>query len=328
MGKRNRWRENRRREADRRLSAVLEANSRSDARPSAPECFADFTAEFRAKIASLRSYALRAPEDWRCRIRSRSLERRCIDLVRFTFARFRVAEHLERTWIEDIDDDFVDRITPAMRPQAPRWAGAPDLRRWHVVAAQGGSLHKLEARPHLSRQETHHLLAAPPEITSAKRAFWYAVARAQCDRVDVALRIARCKVTNYSIASTFWKEVARFFARYQLTVDAMDDLVDFLFAAKREDAVFTLRAARSRRCSAGWRNGTTSCVAARRSAEPGAAARCRTPSTTAEATPGARSGAFASSRPATSCSSRACACAIAWRATSRNACRATARSGR
>jgi len=245
MGKRNRLREDQRREAERRVSAVLEANSRVDARPCAPEFFADFEPELREKIALLRGYALREPEDWRCRIKSRSRERRFIDLVRFTFARFRVAGHLERTWIERIDDDFIDKVTPperqAMHPRAAHRTDAPDLRRWYVVAAQGGSLYKLEARPYLSKQETHHFLGAPQVIASARQAFWYAVARAQCDRADVALRIARCKVANYSIASTFWKDVARFFARNPFSLDRMNDLVDFLFVAKQEDAAFTLK---------------------------------------------------------------------------------------
>jgi PcfJ-like protein len=245
MGRRIRLREARRHEAELRVSAVLEANSRVDARLCAPERFADFKPEFRKKIAALRGYALREPEDWRCRIKSRSEERRLVDLVRFTFARFRVAAHLERTWIEGIDDDFVDKVAlpnrQAMHSQATHWTGAPDLRRWYVVAAQGGSLYKLEAGAYLSRQETHHFLTAPPEITSAKQAFWYAVARAQCDRVDVALKVARCKVASYSIASTFWKDVARFFARNPLSIDGMDDLVDFLFVAKHEDEAFTLK---------------------------------------------------------------------------------------
>jgi len=242
MGKRNRLREDQRREAERRVCAVLEASSRVDARPGAPERLADFKPEYREKIAMLRGYALRAPEDWRCRIKSRSHERRFIDLVRFTFARYRVAEHLERTWLEDIDDDFVDKITPPERPATlARRTDAPDLRRWYVVAAQGSSLYRFAARFYLSKQETHHFLTAPPDVGSARRAFWYAVARAQCDRADVALKVARCKVASYSIASTFWKDVARFFARHPLSIAGMDDLVDFLFTAKREDEAFTLK---------------------------------------------------------------------------------------
>src|SRR5438270_3411369 len=98
MGKRNRLREARRREAELRVSALLEANSRVDARPRAPDRFVDFKPEYRDKLEALRSHALRAPEDWHCRIKSRLEERRFTDLLRFTFARYSVAPHLERVW--------------------------------------------------------------------------------------------------------------------------------------------------------------------------------------------------------------------------------------
>ena len=240
MGKRNRLREARRREAELRVSAVLEENSRLDARSRAPARFIDFKPEDREKVEALRSHALRAPEDWRCRIKSRSEERRFIDFLRFTFARYRIASHLERVWLYPIEDEFVDRIVLPNR-QEMRRSGAPDLRRWYLVVAQGGSLYKQEARPYLSKQEIHHFLTAPPEIASTKHAFWYAVARAQVDNVDIARKVARCKVANYSIASTYWKEVARFFARNPFSIHEMDDLVDFLFAVKQQDQAFTLK---------------------------------------------------------------------------------------
>ena len=240
MGKRIRLREARRREAELRFGAVLEAHSRFEARPRASVCFIDFKSGYRERIEALRSHALRPPEDWRCRIKSRLEERRFIDLVRFTFARFHVAPHLERLWIDEVEDDFVDRVVLPNR-QTMRRPGAPDLHRWYLVAAQGGSLYKEEARLYLSKQETHHFLTAPPEITATKQAFWYAVARAQAGNVEVARKVARCKVANHSIASTYWKEVARFFARNPCSVTEMNDLADFLLAAKQEDPDFTLK---------------------------------------------------------------------------------------
>jgi hypothetical protein len=239
MGNRIRWHQ-----AGRRVSAVQEANSRSDARPRAPARFADFKPEYRRKIESLRSHALRVPEDWRCRIESQLEARRFIDLVRFTFARFRVARHLEELWLTPVEDDFTDRIFLPGQLRDPAWMhrfSPPDLRSWHLIAAQGGSLYRHTLHAWLSKQEAHHFLAAPPQMTSTKHAFWYAVARAQTEDTDVALSVARCKVASYSIASTWWKDVARYFARHPLSIDAMDDLVDFLFAAKRDDQAFTLK---------------------------------------------------------------------------------------
>jgi len=240
MGKQTRWREARRRETELSVGAVLKAHSRSDARPRAADCFGDFKPHYRDRIEALRSYALRPPEDWRCRIKSRLEERRFLDLVRFVFARYRVADHLERVWIEEVEDDFVDRLGPPDRA-ANRRPGSPDLRRWYLIAAQGGSLYKQEAGRYLTKQETHHFLTAPAEIGTTKRAFWYAVARAQTDRFDVAIKVARSKVGCYSIASSFWKEVARFLAHHSLAIHEMGDLADYLLAAKREDAGFTLK---------------------------------------------------------------------------------------
>src|SRR5215813_7483747 len=165
MGKKLRLREARRRIAERAVCSVLEAHSKRDVRPRAVERYGDFNAEYRDKIAALRTYALRAPEDWRCQIKSRSKDKRFIDLVRFAFARYRVAAHLERLWIEDFAGDFVDRLTPLDDDPAFRHNGAL-LRRWYVVAAQGGSLYKLHASPYLTKLETHHFLTAPDEVTS------------------------------------------------------------------------------------------------------------------------------------------------------------------
>ena len=240
MGKRTRWREAHRQEAELRICAVLEANSRRDARARAPERYSEFKYEYGCKIQALRSYALRAPEDWRCRIKSRSEERRFLDLVRFTFERYRVAAHLERAWFEDIENDFADSIDLPRRP-ATRPVGAPDLRRWYIAAAQGGSLYKQETSRYLTRQETHHFLTTPNAISSSKQALWYAIARPHTDSTAIACGIAYCKITNYSIGSTFWKEVAHFFARNPLPVHGMNDLVDFLYAAKQEDQSFDLK---------------------------------------------------------------------------------------
>ena len=131
--------------------------------------------------------------------------------------RFRRQDHRARSGL----------TTPRRRRAGPR--------RWYLIAAQGGSLYKQEAHPYLSKQECHHFLTAPDEIGSLRQAMWYAVARAQSDGKDAALKVARSKIADYSIASSWWKEVARFFARNPTAVHEIDDLVDFLFVAKQED---------------------------------------------------------------------------------------------
>src|SRR5262249_9301788 len=130
MGKKQRLREARRRDVERAVCAVLEAHSKRDVGPRAVERYDDFKPEYYDKIKSLRGYALRAPEGWRCRIKSRSEERRFIDLLRFSFARYRVAAHLEQAWIDEFTDDLVDRIGELPDAPATHWS-RPDLRRWY-----------------------------------------------------------------------------------------------------------------------------------------------------------------------------------------------------
>src|SRR5262245_34563645 len=137
MGKKLRRREARRQEAERALRAQLEAHSRIDVRARGVEHPDEFRDDYRDTLKVMRGYALRPPEDWRCRIKSRDEDKRLIDLVRFAFGRYRVAAHLENAWIDYFGDDFVDRVTPLPVDQPNR-----TMLRWYLVAAQGGSLYK------------------------------------------------------------------------------------------------------------------------------------------------------------------------------------------
>jgi hypothetical protein len=112
--------------------------------------------------------------------------------------------------------------------------------RWYVIAAQGGSLHKKVAHPYMSKLETHHFLIAPEQLT-ADRAIWFAIARAQSEDAGPARRIAQTRFCDYSVASSFWREAARFFARNPTTIEEMNDLIDFIAAARAGDETFALK---------------------------------------------------------------------------------------
>jgi len=231
MGKRNKLRHARQQQTERNVCAVLEAHSKRKIEPGAAERYGAFPADLRQRVEAYRVHALRRPEDWRCRIKSRSQERRFIDLVRFTFAKYPVPTHLESAWTHG-------DVAPMLR--ATQRADTPDLLHWYIVATQGGSLHKQAAHPHLSRLETHHFLAAPDGL-SAEQAFWYAIARAQNDDPSAAVRVAQTKLVEHSISDAFWRDVARFFARQPSTLAEMNDLIDFIRAAKAEDDGFALK---------------------------------------------------------------------------------------
>jgi PcfJ-like protein len=242
MGKRNKLRQARRRQAEQNVCAVLEAHSRRDSGRAAAVSYGDFAPEYRDKIETYRAFALRPPEAWRCRIKSRSQERRFIDLVRFTFARYPAPAHLEELWIRNGEPCFADDVRTCDQRAADRRpvAARPELLRWYIIATQGGSLHKQAAHPHLSRQETHHFLAVPAGLTT-DRAFWYAIARADGADVSAALRVAQTKLAEHSVGAAFWRDAARFFARQPTTLAEMNDLIDYLRAAKADDDGFTLK---------------------------------------------------------------------------------------
>jgi PcfJ-like protein len=229
MGKRTKSREAQRLAAEHTISARLQQRSRARHRPGFINSICEFGSDYRAKIETYRTYALRAPEQWRCGLRKRTPELRFLELVKFTFARYPIARHLENSWIAEPD--------VLERPNDPE---QPDFRLWYIVAAQGGSLYQHAARSYMTRIETHHFLNAPDGILTTRQAFWYAFARSQTGDPRVAFKIARTKITTYPVRSLFWTDVARYFARNPSPILEMNDLIDFFDAAKAEDATFGL----------------------------------------------------------------------------------------
>ena len=239
MGKKIKWREARRRASEEVVAARLRAHSRTESGPAFIGSYDQFTAFYQAKIEQYRGFALRMPEHWRCRLRSRSPEKRFVELVRFTFAKYPVARHLEDAWVADTHA-FADRVGVPARRNDDIFAG-PDFCRWYIDVAQGRSLYREAAHVFMSKLETHHFLNAPEDLGSSQRAFWYAYARAQTSDFHVAHRVARSKLAGFPAGIEFWKEVARYFARNPLSVLEMNDLIDFFDAAKAEDDGFSLR---------------------------------------------------------------------------------------
>ena len=229
MGKRTKLREAQRRAEEQALAAHLQRNCKARSGPAFITAYAEFDPSYRDKIETYRNYWLRSPNDWRCQLRVRCPELRFLELVRFTFARFPVAPHLENTWTGDV-------------PAAANLNDihSLDFRLWYIVAAQGGSLHKSAAHEFLSKTETHHFLTAPVDITDTRRAFWYAVARAETDHERLAVRVSKSKITALDIADAYWKDAARFFARQPAPLPEMNDLIDYLQAIRAVDGGFSL----------------------------------------------------------------------------------------
>jgi PcfJ-like protein len=250
MGKKIKLREAQQHAADEALCARLRARSRTEAAPAFILSYADFPPCYRAKIEPYCSLALRAPEQWRCRLRVRSPEKRFLDLVNFTFAKYRVAQHLEQAWTDELHTGAGEG-TGRILAGAEALERATDFCHWYILAAQGASLHREFTRHYLSRRETHYFLTAPDEVTSTVRAFWYAIAQATAGDSETAVRISRSKIAAFPVAWTFWRDAARYFARNPTSILEMNDLVDF-FQAAGETADFSLSLAAMRRRMENW----------------------------------------------------------------------------
>jgi hypothetical protein len=236
MGKRTKLREAQRHATEQAMAARLRAHSRPTSGPAFIVSYGDFPPAYRERIEPYRALAVRAPEAWRCRLRCRAPERRFLELVEFTFARYPVADHLKNAWIAAADAHHALAVVLDIARADDRH----DLRRWYIIAASGGSLYKEATHGYLTKLETHHFVSAPAEVSSTLRAFWYAIARAEGDE-PVACKVARSKLVAYPITSPFWREAARFLACHCIAVLEMNDLVDYLHVARLQDPRFSLK---------------------------------------------------------------------------------------
>jgi hypothetical protein len=173
-----------------------------------------------------RSAVLRNPAAWQPQLKTRDEARLRLAAVRYLFARYPVAEHLERVWVD----------SHGLEP------GEILLRkRWYIVAAGGGSLYKEGASAWLSRKEVHAFLNPLPNL-GFEGAFWQAIARSYSDDPAFALRIARSRIIQSPRAQLgLWREVVRFFCAHPTTVEEMDDLHDYLAYRRRRNRKFNLK---------------------------------------------------------------------------------------
>ena len=226
MGRRIRQREAQLAAADRRVEAHL---ARKAIVAAAPDDFYGLSSERQALIDRYRAYFVRSPRDWRCRIKSKSADKRFVELVKFTFAKYPTPAHLTEAW--------ANASTSSRSPTL----GGINLLEWWLAVAQGKSLYKTFANRLLSKLETHHFIAAPSGLDSAQ-ALLYAVARTHAAVPSDAVKVARTKLpARYPIANPFGREIAQYFARNPATIQEMDDLIDYLQAAKLDDHTFSLK---------------------------------------------------------------------------------------
>ncbi|MCO5159846.1 MAG: PcfJ domain-containing protein [Mesorhizobium sp.] len=228
----------RRQEAERQRNAAYEATLRRVF--AAPRPAPDFDNALKEAKAGLFDAVLRPAHEWRPKLKTRDPGRLRLAAARHLFARYPVPAHLERIWLEP---DGVEADEAMLR------------KRWYVAAARGDSLYKAGASQWLTRKEVHAFLNASGDL-SFEQAFWLAIAGSTTDDPAIASRIARSKISRTPRTELgFWREAARFFCANPATVEEIDDLCDFIVAARERDRGFSLKGrtlASLRRLSAEW----------------------------------------------------------------------------
>lgn len=214
----------RRHEAERQRIEAYEASLRRVCAATRPP--PDFETALKEAKKGFENDIIRDAWSWCPQIKTRDAARLRLAAARHLFARYPVASHLEQVWR---DGDGLNAEEIRLR------------KRWYIVAARGGSLYKAEAGQWLSRKEVHSFLNPPGDLAFAE-AYWVAIARSFTEDLGMALRIARSKIARTPRAELgFWREAARFFCANPAPLETIDDLCDYLVAARRRDAGFSLK---------------------------------------------------------------------------------------
>ena len=214
----------RRQEAERQRIEAYSASLRQVSTAARPA--PDFDKALREAQAGLDGHAIRRPYNWHPKLKTRDPARLRLAAARHLYAVYPVPSSLERIWLEG---DGLDRDEIVLR------------KRWYVIAAQGQSLYKAEASQWLSRKEVHWFLNPPGDV-GFDEAFWQAIARSYTADVGLALRIARSKIARTPRREIgFWRDVARFFAVNPTSLEEIDDLCDFLAAARGENGAYGMK---------------------------------------------------------------------------------------
>jgi hypothetical protein len=214
----------RRQEAERARVEAYQASLRRVSQQARPA--PDFHTAIHEAEHGFEAHVLRDPGAWRPQMKTRDAARLRLAAARYLFARYPVAEHLEQIWM---DCGGLGRDEIALR------------KRWYIVAAGGGSLFREGAGAWLSRKEVHAFLNAPPGL-GFEAATWQAIARSYSDDSGIVLRIARTRIVRSPRAELgFWREAVRFFCAHPTTVEAMDDLCDYLEDCRGRNAAFSLK---------------------------------------------------------------------------------------
>lgn len=223
-----------------KCAEILQKHNRGEDRP---QRYVAYTSDTRAELTQEQIHAafepfadrfLNQPDGFVYTKKSRDPQKHIRELTRFVFARYRVPNHLQNVW----DARFKSARYLAAGHGATKDAAINKID-WYICAAQGGSLYKEHAKPHLTKKETHTFLNCPHDLTF-EEALTFSIAMTFAANAGIALRIAKSKL-NACGTGEFFKNVIYFFARNPAdSINEIDDLFDFIRAEVGRKVNFTM----------------------------------------------------------------------------------------
>ena len=187
---------------------------------------------------------------------SKNHHRRALEIAKQLFGPYKVPKILNSVWNPIELDSYYNamrRSAAAHKSETPKvfvgeqLTGSPRVtpevskfRDWYITIANGGSFYKEHAKEYLTRKEAHTFLDCPFDI-SIVEALKYSISVNAGANTGNALRIAKCKLQFFHIASDHWREVIRFFSKeVPASVNEMDDIIDWLTSEFQADANFKI----------------------------------------------------------------------------------------
>jgi hypothetical protein len=183
------------------------------------------------RISEYREYFVRDENLFVLKTKSSNRSKQTLELVRHVFQKYPVPSFMNYIW-NNVDDD-----KPVYGRQVPRYH---EFEMWYICIATGGSLYKEYFKDKaLSKKETHAFLNCKYDLT-IPQALIYAICKSVGAKDGSALRVARSKLVEKK-PTEFWKYVMRFFAHENnITIDQINDLVDYLNHKHVGNPTFTL----------------------------------------------------------------------------------------
>jgi hypothetical protein len=210
---------------------------------------------------------VRTMRDFNRSLRTKDTGKIRLAVATHLFGKYPTPKHLQDAWTyvrPDRNSDY--RHVTWRRTEAPPPAPVTtdvELERrqlWFITQATGGSLYKKWTKDFLSKKETHAFLTCPIRVTFEEAILW-ALASSHTSDNGLRGRIMKSKLIGkvpailpqpspnqmlkgvYSLgeSSEFWRDVVRFFCVNPVSIQELNDFVDYLSAKRNADRAYSLK---------------------------------------------------------------------------------------